>query len=466
MLPAQAQAKKSPEKRPGGAPRASPRRGSSSARSAASKPASVAQTPASARGGSSVAGAGGDGDSQAAGRAADYYKQLIGRGGDATTVDTRQDWTLCQEIDALDHFNDERNKVQREKDKCMKNQAKIKEQLEAKRSLDDKCRGVWKQWRTELEDDVTQFHSEEQQKKTFKKDMAAKFNEERQKQLAECNRRHAVQKAEEKELEKEMMEMSDKAKKRQDELDAAKKSKQKAAMMHMKVEADAACERREVERQDEYKRDIKMQKEYEELLEAQERNRGAYFRSIRDKQTAMLASYEKGVGNQLAMQQERDDARAKKQSDAKQLKEKEDFEAREQWRSDLAQSGRVAVENQLTLQAKEREQRREEDQKYLDKALREAAIKDAKEDEKNRKKKEAIHANAEFIKQQILEKERQSPSRRIQLSQMDERERQLNKQKLARAIDPSREDGLQLLLAKKETEYRNMRRPGPIAMPS
>jgi len=156
----------------------------------------------------------------------------------------------------------------------------------------------------------------------------------------------------------------------------------------------------------------------------------------------------------------------KKQSDAKQLKEKEDFEAREQWRSDLAESGRVAVENQLTLQAKEREKRREEDQGYLDKALREAAIKDAKEDEKNRKKKEAIHANAEFIKQQILEKERQSPSRRIQLSQMDERERQLNKQKLARAIDPSREDGLQLLLAKKETEYRNMRRPGPIAMPS
>jgi len=284
--------------------------------------------------------------------------------------------------------------------------------------------------------------------------------------LSECNRRHAIQKAEEKELEKEMLEISEKAKKRQDELDAAKKSRQKAAMMHMKVEADAACERREVAKQEEYKRDIKMQKEYEELLETQERNRGAYFRSIRDKQSAMLASYEKGVGNQLALQQERDDARAKKQSEAKQLKEQQDFEAREQWRNDLAESGRIAVENQLNHQAKEREKRRAEDQGYLDKALREAAIKDAKEDEKNRKKKEAIHANAEFIKQQILEKERQSPSRRIQLSQMDERERKLNKQKLERAMDPTREDGLQLLLAKKEQEYRNMRRPGPIAMPS
>jgi len=455
-------------KRVGGAPFSSPRKVQSlSARSTASKPAhsSQAKPSLSARDSAYAAGRGDGLATPNAGKAEDYYNQLLGRAGGAGP-DTRQDWTLLQEIDALDHFNTEEQKRRSEKEKNVKNQAAILEAVQARHVVADKCRHVWKQWRAELEDDVVQYEKEEQMKRVFKKETQIRFNQERQRQLADVKIRQAAQKETEKKIEQQMMDLSTEAKKRQDEADESKKGKQRQAMMQMKTEAENAVERRSLAKKEEHKLDIRMQKEYEELLEVQEKNRGQYFQSIREKQSQLLAKYEKGVGNELARLAELDDERAKKQQEAKSLKEQRDLQAREQWRCDLAESGRVAVQNQLSLQAQERQKKIEEDQKYLEKSKRESAISEAKETEKVRKQKAAVLANAEYIKNQIREKEAMSPPKRVQLSQMNDVERQLNRDKLQRATDPQRNDGLKSLLAKKEQEYRQMRRGPLVAMPS
>jgi len=104
---------------------------------------------------------------------------------------------------------------------------------------------------------------------------------------------------------------------------------------------------------------------------------------------------------------------------------------------------------------------------YLEKMRKEAEIADAKEKEKQRKKKEACFANAEFVQKQIVEKEAQAAAKRAAQVQMSDTEKQFNKEKLERAMDPSRADGLQALLSKKRSEYRQMHsnRPKNVGLP-
>jgi len=409
-------------------------------------------------------------EEEATRRAELYYRQLLGRPGqdgevhqEATKADARQDWTLVEEIDALDHFNREEQNKRAAREKNVNYRADLQEQLAAKHNMVEKCREVWKDWRTELEDDVVQFQQEEESKRVFKLETQKRFNQERQRQLDDIHRRKVTRKEEEKKIEQEMMEVSEQAKARQDEVDSNKKNAHKQAMLLMKGQADVAATRKKVEREQEQKRDIKMQQEYEEMLASQERRRDQYFRDIRDKQSSMQAAYEAGVGDKIAKLAEADDQRARKHQAAKEDAAKREAEAREQWRRDLAESGHAAVKQQLNLQAQERERRRQEDVLYLEKQRKEDELAAAKEADKVQKKKDSVLANAEYIRRQIQEKEARSPSRRVAQSQMNEIERRINKEKLERACDPNRPDGLQSLLGKKKAEYRPHQ---PVSIPS
>jgi len=372
-----------------------------------------------------------------------------------------------QEIDSLDHFNKEEAKRRAEKEKNLSHQSQLQFQLDAKRNVTDRCRDVWKQWRTELEDDVVQYEKEEVLKKTFAKDAQKLFNQERQQQLADKRERQLVQKDKDRRLELEMIQLAEESKRRSDAADEQRKQQQKGNMVHMRAQAEQAVERRFQAKQLEHKRDLEMQKEYEEMLEQQERNRGQYFKNIRDKQSQLLAKYEQGVGGEMARLQARDDERARKQQEEKLDKERLDHEARDAWRKGLAQSGRVAVQVQLDLQAEARQKQREEERRYLEKGQKETQIAEAKEAEKVRRQKAAVQANADFIRAQIQEKESRSPGRKNGQAQMSERERQINKEKLDRACDPERADGLQSLLGRKREEYRqlHMQREKPLGMP-
>lgn len=427
------------------------------------KATASAELPLSARN-PPIAGQGDVESTPAARRAEAYYRQLLGR-PDQEGESARQDWTLVEEIDALDHFNREEKKKREEREKNVSYRADLQDQLQARQNIVDKCREVWKDWRTELEDDVQQYQKEEEMKRVFKRETQKQFNQEREKQLDDIRRRQALQKEHEVKLEQEMMELAQQAKIRQDETDAKKKNAQRQAMQQMKGQAEVAAVRKKNERQEEQKRDIRMQQEYEEMLEEQERRRNKYFLEIREKQATLLAKYEKGVGNQLAKQQAADDERARRHQAAKELAQKQEHEAREAWRRNLAESGQAAVRQQLSLQAQERERKRQEDERYIEKIRKENAIADAKEAEKVQKKKDSVLANAEYVRKQIQEKEARSPARKNVQAQMTEVERRLNKEKLERACDPNRPDGLQSLLNKRRADYSKLS-DRPISIPS
>merc|ERR1712083_563123 len=129
-------------------------------------------------------------------------------------------------------------------------------------------------------------------------------------------------------------------------------------------------------------------------------------------------------------------------------------EAKETRIRELKEAGKVAVAQQLEAQERNRKKAQEEENLFVQRLRREAEMADEIERAKAEKKRQAIEANAAFVRNQIKERSNVEAIQ-IQRDRMNDVERQMNKDKLERAKDPARPDGLQLLLKKKKMEYRN-----------
>merc|ERR1712086_763729 len=97
------------------------------------------------------------------------------------------------------------------------------------------------------------------------------------------------------------------------------------------------------------------------------------------------------------------------------------------WRQELRDSGKVAVNMQLALQAQERQRHIEEEQRYILQQHREDQIAAAKEIAKKEGLKQARLSNAECLRDQIAEKAGRDVKTKAQAAQMNDAERHLNK---------------------------------------
>lgn len=465
-------------KRVGGAPfslapgaRRGPPKLPLSARTTASKPtvahgAAPASAPGSARGPIRPGACRGDGSvTPLTRRAQEYYGRLIGIRSSSAGPDTRQDWRLVDEIKTLDHVTREEQRKRKEKDRNLKQQADLQAQLRNRHLVVEQCSEVWKAWRVELEEDAANFHKEEQEKRIKSKEVQRRNREETERQLEEARQKKVAQKEKEVILEREIMEKAYEAKRRQDEADEKRKREQKQAMLQVFADAEETVKRKKEAKAKERSQDIKDQQQFSELLDKQERERGRYFQAIRDKQTQLTQAYAKGVGNELAKLQGEDDERAWKHAEQKYEKEQRDQEERERWRKRQVENGKVAVQQQLALKANERRRQHDEDQRYNDQKRREGQIAEAKESEKELKKKEAVKAHAEFLLRQIHEKQIKVPQEKIARGQMNDVERSFNRARLERACDINRADGLPALLRRKREEYLRVEREEPTSLP-
>lgn len=425
------------------------------------------EMPASARGRPSSMGAMSRGDGSATPltrRAEQYYGRLLGR-ADGSDLDARQDWSLIAELDKLDHTNREERQRLLESERKAKNLAELEEQLEKRNIVKAASKEVWRKWGLELEKDAEQYKLEDEQKRARALEKQSQVREERERHLVESRQRKAELKAETLKHEREMLRQAAEDKKLQDDADLKKKLDQRVAMQKVHAEAGQMQKEREQVKEQERLQDIKDQEKYEKHLDQQDKNRGNYFKVIREKQQKMLAKYEQNVGNDVAKLQKEDDERAERYAQARYDKEHQDHEAREKWRKQQRDSGKATVHQQLAIQAQERERVAEEDTRYLDQKLQEAYNLEAMEVEKAIKRKETLQANAEFLRKQIQEKRERAPQKRIQQSQMSDIERSLNRDKLQRACDANRADGLPMLLRKKRDEYAKMKQFDPISLP-
>merc|ERR1712176_1023823 len=106
---------------------------------------------------------------------------------------------------------------------------------------------------------------------------------------------------------------AEEAKRKADELEDARRQKERAQASKMAEEAKLAKNLKEKKKVEEHENDIKMARAQQELLDKQDRDRAAFFQKMKDKQSGILAAYEAGVGNELERRQKEDEERAQRQ---------------------------------------------------------------------------------------------------------------------------------------------------------
>jgi len=309
------------------------------------------------------------------------------------------------------------------------------------------------QWGKDLRHEDEQYKKEEEQKRAHILGKQDQVRQERERNLDEVRRRKAAQKEAELKVDLELLQQAEQAQRKLDEADEKKKRDQKLAMQQVYADVQAMEKERKFAKERERQRDIEEQRQFAELLEKRERERDQQYQSIKEKQQKFWAKYQEGVGDQLAKNEAMDDERCRNDQQARYEKEKRDNEERERWRQKLRESSRDAVKKQLALQAEERQRAHQEEQRYLQQKQREVEMEDAKEQEKSRKRKEAMQDNADYLRRQIEEQSKRGPRGKLALGQMSEIERSFNRERLERAYNSERADGLPMLVCNKRAEY-------------
>jgi len=397
-------------------------------------------------------------------RAEEYYSRIMGRAA-SQEADTRQDWTVVQELDTLDNINRDERSRRKEREKNVKNQAELQEQMERRNRVANQCREVWKEWGAQVEEDAVLYHKETEKKKTAIKERQQADYKDLKRNLEEARERQGKQREQDKKLEEEWLLKAEKAKKDQEESDEKKRVASKHAMMEMRGQMEVAQKRRQETKEKELQQDIKDQRQFTELLDKQEKARHGYFQALRAKQQTLLAKYEAGVGNDLAKMEALETERAEKQAEERYEKQQQAMEKERLWRQNLRDSGVVAVQQQLSIQAAQRQREHEDHQRFLSEKQREGEIAQANESEKVQRRKQARLENAEFLRMQIEEKDSKVSAKKVHRAQMNDVERSLNRDRLNRACDAGRSDGLPMLLRKKRAEYLLQQQRDDVGLP-
>jgi len=396
---------------------------------------------------------------QYAGRAEQYICQLVGAPWPSEPADGRdprscpQEWALVEQLDAVDASAREDLQRQRIREQNFKNVAEIQAQRANQRRAAEESKELWRVWRNELEEDARAYKREEEMKRASNLEMQRRFNEERARQLEEMRRRKATQREADAKFEQEIFLQAEAEKRKEESLVEMRKQAQKKANLQMAEEARKAQERRIESKKREHEADLENVRMEQEMLDQQERQRNDYFDRLREKQTKLMAQYEKGVSDELARLERLDADRARREQLSKEEKDRKNVEAQEQWRQSLRQNSRNAVNEQLKAQALERQRLKEEELSYAEHQRRHDEAEEAKDRDAKFARKQAVRANAEFLREQIRERSEKIPWKKAR-EHMNPVEMSMNRNQVNRAMDLNRSDGFKLLLKKKKDEYR------------
>jgi len=390
-----------------------------------------------------------------------YIKKLVGGralpGQNISPKDIEaanaRDWTLVQELDAMDYFAAESARIKKEKQRRLQNVSDLQAQADLKNRHKDDFRDLSKKWREEAETDAAQWKKEEQDKKARSVENQKEFNEARRQQLEAHRMQLRKEREADKRADEEMSAANKEGQKREERNDEMKKQKRKEMGLEMYSLALRARQDKEKAKQKEHSNDVEMAHKAQELLDAQDTERKDKLKERKDKLEAQMDRYQAEVGNKLEAEARAVEERALKQMQALNDKVTREKEKKERKLQQMRDAGKAAVAQQLEEHEVAKLTRADEDRRFYEAQQAQAMTAVELDEAKKDKKKQAREEHADYLRRQIREKaERKGQA--LQRDQMDEVERNMNKEKLKRAMDPERADGLQMLFRKKRMEYR------------
>lgn len=381
-------------------------------------------------------------------RAGEYVRGLMkGTGGP-------NEWRLHEELDAVDHLLSEDAVKEQENEKLRKYREGLARQSAELNKLRTDQRQADHAYGRSVNEDAERYKAEEEQKRQDRLQFEKRFNEERAAQYADIMNRRKKAQDEDERIEQDLVNRAVKAKRDEEDRDAMRKKKQREQQEKIAEEALEAMKRREEELGLEKENDIRLMLQQKAMLDKQERDRVLYFENLKAKSAAKQAAYEAGAGNELAKKEREDEERARREQQKELERVKKDQEARQEKKKRMEQEGVESVKRQLDMLAEQRHQQKIEDQKYGQLFRQEAARALEEEQEKVRLRRKAEEDNAAFLKKQMAEKSEVIPGK-FGHQRMSEVEKSINKAKIDRALDPARQDGLQLLFRQKQLQYHH-----------
>jgi len=465
-----------PAKRIGGAPFSLPRRwpsaepafAASSARERDRKAASASASPrkpalqpqlvaATPRGAQTARSARGDDARSVASapytaRAEEYVSRLVGRTDGNASNEGALEWPLVVELDVADYLNQESDRRKRVQQQRLDNRAHLLEQQARQQRERDAGRSLRRQWREDLEADAERYRQEEEVKRAQNLEIRRRFDDERRIQLEHVQRQRRSQREADEREGREMVAAAQEAKRAEEEREEQRRLKERAVALKLAEEAEVARERKAKLLREEHQNDVRMAQAQQELLDQQERERSRAIEERRVNQQRLMERYEAGVKDELQRREREDEERAQRQQRQFQEREQALIAAKEQRLRKMQDAGKVAVQRQLEDQAKDRQRQREEELQFAEQQRVDAEKAERKEQASQWKRQQAALANAEFVRGQMRTKGGVQPFN-LQRDQMNEVERRFNREKLQRAADPERPDGMQLLVRRKRQEY-------------
>merc|ERR1712060_535073 len=215
------------------------------------------------------------------------------------------------------------------------------------------------------------------------------------------------------------------------------------------------CDQRVQQKREEAQQDMIMCKQQQDLLDQQEKQRSMHIQNLQEQQKRMLARYEVYDARGIEMRRQRaEEERVQRHQMLVNEKEKKQQELRERRRQAELEERNVILRGQLEEQQRSRKLERDADVTYSKEFQRQVEAAMVTDQATEQQKRQKFKANADYLRGQMREKSMLDPDS-ISRDRMNEVERQINRDKLARAQDPLRPDGMCLLVKKKKNEYRN-----------
>lgn len=361
------------------------------------------------------------------------------------------EWALVTELDHAEFLLHEEEARRRARIQNLKNVSEVDEQCEAHRLAAQQVREQARQARLEMDRDVARKREEVEVEKARTLDRSKRFNEDSRRHVELTRQRQRDERDSELRADHEMTRKAQEEKMRDEALQEQRRAANREMMRNIAEDAKLNASIKAKHQREESQRDVQMFKQHAEMLEVKERQKAEELQSRKDKQQKLLDQYEAGVGNELARLQEQDELRASQEQVARIRKEQGQAERKEERLRLLAESGKMAIRVQLDAKAERRRQERDENMQLGARLREDAACYEFEERTKQQRQTALCEANAEHLRRQIVNRSLNKP---VAQDAMTELERALNREKIERARDPTRADGLQLVLKKKKMEYR------------
>jgi len=358
-----------------------------------------------------------------------------------------------EQLGAMDEYAHMREMRRKDREVRKKDIAEMRKASEVREQDRRREEEAWRQWRKESELDAARNQQEQREKRARDVERQKRISMEQLEQHKATVQHRQRQRDAEQRADQETATAARELCRHFEEVEERRRQTQRDVAVQLRVAADEAHKRKARALELEARANVELAQAHEQWFARQAEVHSKAVEDVRRKQAK--GTLQKELGNIVAeklRKAKEDDERTRRQQSEQAQRDRQLREFKAQQQQMLQKAAKADLQKQIEENEEQRRQRREEHIQACQQERREAQAALAFEVHAEEEKRKARVAHANCLLQQIGEKSGRA-TERLARDQMNDLERTLNSKRLARAMDATRPDGLQMLFNRKRAEY-------------